>query len=284
MKGCFKFLLLCFVIFMFFCALGIYHVAQLFGISITTQSRELPVQASPVQTAPTNRPIYDPNADTSAPAPENPTPVETREKPVAPTVEASVLNNDLATVDLLAARMLAACDYQKARPFVLPVLRSKDINVPLIAQVCDIYDFMYANWQYVEDPLGEEYVGNASVIWNGSLKGDCDDWTVATASALRLIGADVHFVIAKGPAGRHAYAEMVIDKADRYAVRQYLQHRYFRNDRKPEIYFCDYPGLNKTYINLDYQVPHPGGRYFKADNTLVVDLLTQTYRRYNFSE
>ena len=57
-------------------------------------------------------------------------------------------------------------------------------------QICEIFDYCFKNWKYVNDPTGAEYVASASESIEGNLAGDCDDFAILIASCIMAIGGD----------------------------------------------------------------------------------------------
>ena len=49
-----------------------------------------------------------------------------------------------------------------------------------IEQLCEIFDYCYSKWRYVNDPKGSEYLAKASETIASSLTGDCDDFAIFT--------------------------------------------------------------------------------------------------------
>lgn len=134
-----------------------------------------------------------------------------------------------------------------------------------IEQVCEIFDYCYSKWRYVNDPNGQDYIARASESIAGSLIGDCDDFAVLMASCILACGGDACIVYANGPKGCHAYAEVDINSfrksKDISEIGNVIKKRFpshsvsqlaIRNTR------------SNKWLNLDWQAAYPGGSFFEA--------------------
>lgn len=130
-----------------------------------------------------------------------------------------------------------------------------------IEQLCEIFDYCYKKWRYVNDPKGSEYLAKASETIASSLTGDCDDFAVLIATCMLAIGGDVCIVTAQGPQGGHAYAEVDISHMNISHVQDYIQKR-FLSHRILQITIRN--DGTKKWLNLDWSGDFPGGPTFKA--------------------
>jgi len=131
-----------------------------------------------------------------------------------------------------------------------------------IGQVCDIFDFCYNKWKYVNDPLGIEYFADASETLLNGLNGDCDDFAILICSLILAIGGEATISFAYGEEGGHAFAEVNIGYSDINKIAEYLRIRY---NTKSEIWYRTDKQGNK-WLNLDWWAKHPGGKYFNYKN------------------
>lgn len=136
-----------------------------------------------------------------------------------------------------------------------------------IDQVCEIYDQVFDNWKYVNDPKGSEYFSKASNSINVRLKGDCDDFAILMASLIQSVGGTVRINLASGTTGGHAFAEVYLNEAPEN-VRKKLDRHYknffqklFGISKVEGIYYRNDP-KGGIWLNLDWSSKYPGGDYF----------------------
>ena len=75
-----------------------------------------------------------------------------------------------------------------------------------LAQVCDIWEYCYKNWIYINDPSGEDYFSPASNTIKIGLKGDCDDYAILIAALVQAIGGTSRVVTASDEQGNNRHA------------------------------------------------------------------------------
>ena len=75
-----------------------------------------------------------------------------------------------------------------------------------LAQVCDIWEYCYKNWIYINDPNGEDYFSPASNTIKIGLKGDCDDYAILIAALVQAIGGTSRVVTASDEQGNNRHA------------------------------------------------------------------------------
>lgn len=135
-----------------------------------------------------------------------------------------------------------------------------------IEQVCEIFDYCYKKWKYVNDPNGQEYIATASETIFSSLSGDCDDFAVLITSCVLAIGGNACIVYADGSNGCHAYPQVDINsfKKDKSLehIKEVISSNFSRyspstlNTREKD---------GHVWLNLDWQAAYPGGPYFNGD-------------------
>ena len=136
-------------------------------------------------------------------------------------------------------------------------------------QVCLIYDFIRANWKYIDDPKGSEYFALASQTIGLELAGDCDDFAIVMAAALKAIGADVRVVFTFSQDGGHAYAEVNIGEDLEKNIDVVRRHySFFFIPLKDPIFY--HSAEDGTWLNLDWSAEHPGGPYSEWDNAIAI--------------
>lgn len=134
-----------------------------------------------------------------------------------------------------------------------------------LGQICDIFDYCYNNWHYVNDPQGglnEIYQSASSTILNG-LNGDCDDFAILTCSMLLSVGGDARLNLAYSTGEGHAFTEINMGPIDMKEVANYIAARY-KNVWTGQIHYRIDKNKN-CWLNLDWWAKHPGGRYYKAN-------------------
>lgn len=156
-------------------------------------------------------------------------------------------------------KIIAACDYRSntVRCKAAEIASQTEGNFN-IGQVCDIFDYCYDNWKYVNDPYrGELYQKASNTLMNG-LTGDCDDFAILMASLLLSVGGDARINVAYANDCGHAYTELNVGKTNMSVFADYILARYgitgniwYRTDSK-----------GNNWLNLDWQARHPGGEYY----------------------
>jgi hypothetical protein len=127
-----------------------------------------------------------------------------------------------------------------------------------IIQCFAVFKKINRNWNYVNDPVGQEYFAKASESVK-YLAGDCDDHAIMMVAAIRSIGGTARFVATTG----HLYPEMLIgDKFDIDKIDDLIKNVLFPIESKGQSlhYHTDPDG--KIWLNLDYSAAYPGGRYY----------------------
>ena len=148
-------------------------------------------------------------------------------------------------------------------------------NLPSISQVSAINDYLKKgdgqkkDWDYVNDPRGEDSFQNASysLKYGGNTsvgKGDCDDYAIVVSSLIECIGGASMIVFAeKEGKGAHMYSEVYLGKfgEDDDNVKNIIKWLClkYRNSSTSNI-VVDYDLQRREYwLNLDWDYPYPGG-------------------------
>jgi hypothetical protein len=185
----------------------------------------------------------------------------------------------------MASKYAAAVDYTNptTRDYAvkLAALSSGPYN---IVQICEIYDYLYKNWKYVNDPSGFDYVSLASRTINANLAGDCDDYAVIMSAMIMAIGGMARVVIARSDVGGHAYAEVYMgNETDCKALTKKIREHYqsfwdwlFGNDPVGSIaYHKDSKG--GCWVNLDWTSKFPGGQFFDSNKAIAISIPSGLY-------
>lgn len=138
-----------------------------------------------------------------------------------------------------------------------------------MGQICEIFDYCYGNWKYVNDPQGQDYIAKASETIAGSLCGDCDDFAVLLSSCMLACGGNSTIVYADGDKGCHAYAMVdispIVKNEGENEVARFISERYARYSPNNINYRKDGSHL---WLNLDWQAAYPGGPFFGASTNV----------------
>jgi hypothetical protein len=140
-----------------------------------------------------------------------------------------------------------------------------------LGQVCDIFDFCYNNWKYVNDSKANAVVELASNTIENGLNGDCDDFAVLVCSMVLSIGGEARINYAYGDDSGHAFTEVNIGQT---AVDDYIIKRY-HSVYEGRGLFVRTDGQGNKWLNLDWFAKHPGGNYFKYNSGTTFYLLQE---------
>jgi tetratricopeptide (TPR) repeat protein len=179
--------------------------------------------------------------------------------------------------EITAQKIAQAIDYTNpvTRDFALTLVKKTSSGPYNIEQVCDVWDYCYKNWVYVNDPSGQDYYSPASRTINLGLKGDCDDFAILIAAITESIGGTSRVVTACDSNNAcHAYAEVYLgtDFNDVQSTINAIQKRYpivtlySRKTQSVSYHYETSPvGITRYWLNLDWSANHPGGPLF-TDN------------------
>lgn len=126
-------------------------------------------------------------------------------------------------------------------------------------QICEIFDYCFENWKYVNDPSGMDYLASASETISGNLAGDCDDFAILMASCMLAVGGDVCVNVGAGKQGCHAFTEVDIASIGKDNMLSAVRSRYSNVTN-----IATRRDGEHLWLNLDWMgIPqHPGGEYF----------------------
>jgi transglutaminase-like putative cysteine protease len=157
-------------------------------------------------------------------------------------------------------QLVTSCNYTD------PTLRNQAVAIAgqspgsfNVGQVCDIFDYCYGGWNYVNDPAATEVVEYASNTLANGLNGDCDDFAVLVCSMVLAVGGEARINYAYGQDGGHAFTEVNIGNTE---VDDYLTKRY-RDVYDGSGVWSRVDADGNRWLNLDWWGKHPGGRYFE---------------------
>jgi len=130
----------------------------------------------------------------------------------------------------------------------------------VIIQSMAVFKAINSRWNYVSDPDNDEYFAKASESVR-LLAGDCDDYSVLMAAAIKSIGGRVRLTFIKG----HIYPELYMGSEQQMQkIMPLITQQLFKKEiDKPLNYYKDAQG--NAWINLDYTADYPGGSYMGTD-------------------
>lgn len=159
-----------------------------------------------------------------------------------------------------------------------------------IIQCFSIFKEINQNWQYVYDPIGEEYFAKASESIK-TLAGDCDDHAILMAACIKAIGGKARLVHSQNNTEGHLYPELLIGKKkdldninylirkETFGIDNYdIKSNYYINEEGQLEYGRNATPSNKLihyhtddngdiWLNMDYSENYPGGK-FLIDNII----------------
>lgn len=143
-----------------------------------------------------------------------------------------------------------------------------------IDQTCSIYNYIYKNWKYVNDPRGLDYFSKASETINNNFTGDCDDFSILIATVIESIGGRTRINFAFGPAGNHAFTEVYFTD-DPKKLHERINYHFqgpleflFGITKVEKVNYKNDP-VKGYWLNLDYTSKYPGGDYFEYRNRTI---------------
>ncbi|MFT5600258.1 MAG: hypothetical protein ACI9N1_000492 [Flavobacteriales bacterium] len=128
-----------------------------------------------------------------------------------------------------------------------------------------------SRWNYVYDPIGEDYYASTSMTLeqlqdDDKLKGDCDDYSILIAGLMTSVGGEVRLVRTEVEDGDniigHLYPELKVGGIkDFEKIAYFLKNEMFikETENKNFYYYIDSEGY--VWLNMDYNDYYPGGKY-----------------------
>lgn len=169
--------------------------------------------------------------------------------------------------------LIIACDYDNSTVRNNAVaLVSISPGVFNLGQICDIFDFCYANWSYVNDPIARDYYAKASETLKNGLNGDCDDFAILVCSMILAIGGESRISFAYNEDDGHAFAEVNIGKTSRGDVERYLLARYGKAELNHKEEGDDW------WLNLDWWGKYPGAKYWDYKEGTCFNIIRNIYQ------
>lgn len=123
-------------------------------------------------------------------------------------------------------------------------------------------------WNYVNDPLGQEYLVRASDNL-GVFSGDCDDHSIMMAAAIMSIGGTMRLVHTT----EHVYPEILIgDKQNLEDINYIVKKVMFKNESNGKRLHYHIDNQKQIWLNLDYTARYPGGEFMESEIIAILNL------------
>lgn len=169
--------------------------------------------------------------------------------------------------------LIVACDYDnftvRNNAVALVSLSPGSFN---LGQICDIFDFCYSNWSYVNDPITRDYNAKASETLKNGLNGDCDDFAILMCSMILAVGGEARISFAyKGNDG-HAFSEVNLGTTNRNDVEKYIKARY----GDVSLNYKEEEG--NWWLNLDWWGRYPGAKYWDYQSGTCFNIIRNVYK------
>lgn len=127
----------------------------------------------------------------------------------------------------------------------------------IMVQSFAVFKKINDNWNYVNDPQDDEYIAKASESVK-LLAGDCDDFSILMAAAIKSIGGTVRLVYTKG----HIYPEILIgNKKDLEYASTLIRRKLFTSVIRGRDIHYHKDEKGQIWMNLDYTASYPGGKF-----------------------
>lgn len=123
-------------------------------------------------------------------------------------------------------------------------------------------------WNYVNDPLGQEYLVKASDNL-GVFSGDCDDHSIMMAAAIMSIGGTMRLVHTT----EHVYPEILIgDKDNLEDINYIVKQVMFKAESEGKRLHYHIDNQKQIWLNLDYTARYPGGEFMESEIIALLNL------------
>lgn len=117
------------------------------------------------------------------------------------------------------------------------------------------------NWNYVNDPKGQEYIAPASESLQ-HFSGDCDDHAILMAAGVRAVGGTPRLI----HTGGHIYPEILIGyKKDLEVINYLIKEVLFKKESKGKEIHYHIDERGQIWLNLDYTASYPGGPFMSEE-------------------
>jgi hypothetical protein len=134
-------------------------------------------------------------------------------------------------------------------------------NIRVMIQCFAVFKEIRNNWNYVNDPKGQEYIAMASESIT-HFSGDCDDHAILMSAAIKAIGGTPRII----HTGGHLYPEMLIgSQRDFETATYYIKEILFPNESYKKTIYYHRDERGQIWLNLDYTAKYPGGEFMSEE-------------------
>lgn len=171
----------------------------------------------------------------------------------------------------LGFEVAAAMDHTSpaVRDAALSMVKSGHSGDYNINQVCDIFDYCYDHWVYVDGPYNEECFTPAKDLVS-CMRGDICDLAIMMASLVQAIGGVARVVFALGADGQcdHVYTEVYLGTGIN-CLNRHIKSISRRYDGVSVHYSTstNSSGYKEYWLNLDCRGKHVGGEFYESIGT-----------------
>lgn len=131
----------------------------------------------------------------------------------------------------------------------------------MLTQCFAVFKEINQNWNYVNDPKGQEYFANASESLQ-HFSGDCDDHSILMAACIRAVGGTPRIISTT----EHVYPEMLIGSKENFeAVHFLIKEVLFKSEIGSNELHYHQDEYGQIWLNLDYTAKYPGGRFMSEE-------------------
>ncbi len=134
-------------------------------------------------------------------------------------------------------------------------------NYRTIIQCFAVFKEIKSRWNYVNDPLGNNYIASASESLQ-HFSGDCDDHAILMAAGIKAVGGVQRLIHTNA----HIYPEMLIgSKRDLENVTFLIRKILFVDEIKDQVLHYHIDERGQIWLNLDYTADYPGGKFMSEE-------------------
>lgn len=130
-----------------------------------------------------------------------------------------------------------------------------------IIQCFAVFKEIKTRWNYVNDPLGNNYIAAASESLQ-HFSGDCDDHAILMAAGIKAVGGVPRLIHTDA----HIYPEMLIGtKRDLENIIYLIHNVLFKEESKGKEIHYHIDEHGQIWLNLDYTAYYPGGKFMSEE-------------------
>lgn len=143
-----------------------------------------------------------------------------------------------------------------------------------ITKICAAFYHYKNNWHYKDDPGKGDLINDPTITIQSGLIGDCDDFAVLMAAAIRIMGKRSRVVLGHNQeVVGHAYTEMFVGRSayEAQAMINNIIKKYAKIYNEINV-FKVYArnDANGYWLNFDWFAKYPSGTYYPATKEVVL--------------